>query len=339
MGGFYFTLLTTAGAVVAVGTWRAGNKTTTTSTDDDDEDNEEPNKAVDQDNRTGGEDGVVVATTAMPAVPTVPFSAELLKRLRIVAIFSGLAALEGASPMFTVTLAKLLTHFQTPILTVLLGSTTLAGFVFGARLPKRVTKRLHPLMTTLAIIWTVLGLFAKCTGRTFASVLSTYRMGRGFHGLNGTGAGDILLFLLGPAVMSLSISMYDKRELIRTNCVQILAAIATSALGGLFGTALAVRLLGLASADLRVALLSRNITSPLALAIAGLLGASASTMSLAVSLVVVTGVFGANFGFVLFGIDAVGTLVLLRGALGPLMGHCALKIDKTALYLTSELDL
>ena len=296
MGGFYFTLLTTAGAVVAVGTWRAGKTTTTTSTDDDDEDNEEPQKAVDQDNRTGGEDGVVVATTAMPAVPTVPFSAELLKRLRIVAIFSGLAALEGASPMFTVTLAKLLTHFQTPILTVLLGSTTLAGFVFGARLPKRVTKRLHPLMTTLAIIWTVLGLFAKCTGRTFASVLSTYRMGRGFHGLNGTGAGDILLFLLGPAVMSLSISMYDKRELIRTNCVQILAAIATSALGGLFGTALAVRLFGLASADLRVALLSRNITSPLALAIAGLLGASASTMSLAVSIVVVTGVFGANFG-------------------------------------------
>lgn len=292
VGGFYFTLLTTAGSVVAVGTWRAG-KTTTTSTDDD-EDNEEP-KTMDQDDRTGAEDGVV-ATTAMPSVPTVPFSAELLKSLRIVAIFSGLAALEGASPMFTVTLAKLLTHFQTPILTVLLGSTTLAGFVFGARLPKRVTKRLHPLMTTLAIIWTVLGLFAKCTGRTFASVLSTYRMGRGFHGLNGTGAGDILLFLLGPAVMSLSISMYDKRDLIRTNFVQILAAISTSALGGLFGTAMAVRLLGLASADLRVALLSRNITSPLALAIAGLLGASASTMSIAVSIVVVTGVFGANFG-------------------------------------------
>ena len=50
-------------------------------------------------------------------------------------------------------------------------------------------------------------------------------------------------------------------------------------------------------------------------------------------------VFGANLGFVLFGIDAAGTLVLLQGAFGPLMGHCALKIDKTALYLTSELDL
>ena len=49
--------------------------------------------------------------------------------------------------------------------------------------------------------------------------------------------------------------------------------------------------------------------------------------------------FGAKLGLVLFKIDAAGTLVLLRGAFGPLMGHCVLKIDKTAAYLTSELDL
>ena len=50
-------------------------------------------------------------------------------------------------------------------------------------------------------------------------------------------------------------------------------------------------------------------------------------------------VFGVKLGLVLFGMHVVGALVLLRGAFGPLMGHCALKIDKTALYLTSELDL
>ena len=50
-------------------------------------------------------------------------------------------------------------------------------------------------------------------------------------------------------------------------------------------------------------------------------------------------VFGAKFGLFSFGIDAPGTLGLLRGAFGPLMGHYALKIDKTATYLTSELDL
>ena len=50
-------------------------------------------------------------------------------------------------------------------------------------------------------------------------------------------------------------------------------------------------------------------------------------------------VFGANLGFILFGIDVVDTLGLLRGVAGPFMGHCALKIHKTALYVTSELDL
>ena len=51
------------------------------------------------------------------------------------------------------------------------------------------------------------------------------------------------------------------------------------------------------------------------------------------------GVFWAKFRLVLFSIDAVDTLVLLRGVAGPFMGRCALRIDKTAAYLTSELDL
>ena len=49
--------------------------------------------------------------------------------------------------------------------------------------------------------------------------------------------------------------------------------------------------------------------------------------------------FGAKLGLVLFGIDAVDTLGLLRGAFGPLVDRCVLKIDKTATYLVSELDL
>ena len=49
--------------------------------------------------------------------------------------------------------------------------------------------------------------------------------------------------------------------------------------------------------------------------------------------------FGAKLGLVLFSMHVAGTLVLLRGVAGPFMGHCVLKIDKTATYLTSELDL
>ena len=82
-------------------------------------------------------------TSAMPetSVPEPkPFSDKLMKNLRITAIFSGLAALEGVSPVFTSTPARMLVKFQTPVLSLLLGSTTLAGFVYGARLPKKKKK-------------------------------------------------------------------------------------------------------------------------------------------------------------------------------------------------------
>jgi len=62
-----------------------------------------------------------------------------------------------------------------------------------------------------------------------------------------------------------------------------------------------VRSLGIKNPVLRLCMLSRNITSPLAMAIAGILGADAS---LAVSMVVVTGLIGANFGASI--LDAVG---------------------------------
>ena len=50
-------------------------------------------------------------------------------------------------------------------------------------------------------------------------------------------------------------------------------------------------------------------------------------------------VFGAKLGLVLFELDVPNTLGLLRGAFGPLVGRCVLKINKTAAHLISELDL
>lgn len=104
---------------------------------------------------------------------------------------------------------------------------------------------------------------------------------------------QILLFLLGPAVVSLSCSMYDRRKLMKENIKEVGAAVSVSAFGGIFGTSAAVRALQICSPYLRLSLLSRNITSPLAMAIASILGAD---VSLAVSIVVITGLIGANFG-------------------------------------------
>mmetsp|Transcript_89249 Transcript_89249/g.182039 ORF Transcript_89249/g.182039 Transcript_89249/m.182039 type:complete len:431 (-) Transcript_89249:10-1302(-) len=234
LGGFYFTLLTTAGSVVGLGKLM-GNENVSASTVDEEEPHAKEEKSTD-------------FSSAMPETPVPapkPFSDRLMKNLRIFAIFSGLAALEGASPVFTSAPARFLTTFQAPVLSLLLGSTTLASFVYGARLPSKFKKVVHPLVTCTALTWTVMGLFAKLVERSFGSMLTTYKMGKGFNGIAGTGAGDVLLFMLGPAVMSLAISMYDKRELIRDNFAQIATAITVSSLGGLFGTAWMGRLIGL----------------------------------------------------------------------------------------------
>ncbi|KAL3895975.1 MAG: hypothetical protein SGARI_007291 [Bacillariaceae sp.] len=177
-------------------------------------------------------------------------------------------------------------------------------------------------------------LFSKCIeGGSFAAMLKAYKMGNGWNGLFGTGAGDILLFMLGPAVVSLAISMYEKRQLIKDNAKEVAAGVAVSSIGGLFGTALMVRLAGIAKPSLRVALLSRNITSPLAMAIASILGADSSTISLAVSMVVVTGLIGANFGASIlssFGINNPVARGLGIGAAAHGLGTAAFVNEKDA---------
>ena len=101
--------------------------------------------------------------------------------------------------------------------------------------------------------------------------------------------------------MALSCQMYDRKQLMKENLLELGTAIGVSSVGGLFGTAFMVNALQISSPILRKCALSRNITSPLAMAIAGILGAD---VSLAVSMVVVTGLFGANFGAAI--LDAAG---------------------------------
>lgn len=144
-----------------------------------------------------------------------------------------------------------------------------------------------------------MSLFAKLTSQSFHSMLTSYKVSSmcPVH----LGAGDILLFMLGPAVVALSCQMYDRKKLMKENLLEVGTAIGVSSVGGLFGTALMVNLLKISNPILRKCALSRNITSPLAMAIAGILGAD---VSLAVSMVVVTGLIGANFGAAI--LDAAG---------------------------------
>ncbi|KAL7579221.1 hypothetical protein ACA910_011383 [Epithemia clementina (nom. ined.)] len=223
-------------------------------------------------------------------------------------LFYGLVALSGASGVAATAASFLRLPTFRPITTIFFLLTTLSSFVYGTRLPKQFTKYVHPLLTCTAVTWTTLISFGVLTGRgSFRSMLRRYRTGR----LSAPGAGDLLLYCLGPAVVSLAVSMYERRKLMRDNLPQVGAAIATSTIGGVFGTAALVRWLEIGDPTIRLALLSRNITSPLAMAIASILGAD---VSLAVSMVVVTGLIGANFGASI--LDALG----IRNAVARGMG-------------------
>ena len=98
-----------------------------------------------------------------------------------------------------------------------------------------------------------------------------------------------------------SFQTYGRKKLMRENFFEIGASTIVSSFGGLLGTTATVRLLNLANPLVRLSHLPRNITSPLVMVIAGILGADAS---LAVTIVVLTGLIGANFGASI--LDAMG---------------------------------
>ena len=203
---------------------------------------------------------------------------------------------------------------------IFLLATTLSSFVFGSRLLS-IKKIVHPLVTCTGLTWTSMQLMTSlCPGTSFTSWLQVYK----------STAGRLLLFGLGPAVVSLATSMYERRKLMRDNLKAVATAILVSTFSGLFGTAVAVRGLGLASHSVRLSLLSRNITSPLAMAIASMLGAD---VSMAVSMVVVTGLLGANFGgnlLSLCGIEDGVARGLAVGSAAHGLGTAALTQEKEA---------
>mmetsp|Transcript_9947 Transcript_9947/g.13296 ORF Transcript_9947/g.13296 Transcript_9947/m.13296 type:complete len:513 (-) Transcript_9947:123-1661(-) len=267
IGGFYFTLFSTAFSVLGIRKLQGKNTS--------DEANIES----------------AVASSAAPSPAPKAFSD---------ATFNTLAALAAGSGIATTIAARTGSALSTHLNSAFLFFTTLSTFVFGARLPKKFTKIVHPLVTCTALTWAAAKAVGSATSKSFSSMLNSYKIGS-IRPPSGPGAGDILLFMLGPAVVSLACQMYDRKKLMAENVSEVSTAVAVSSIGGLFGTAVMVRLLNIANSVLRLCLLSRNITSPLAMAIAGIVGAD---VSLAVSMVVITGLIGANFGASI--LDSVG---------------------------------
>jgi putative effector of murein hydrolase len=244
IGGFYFTLVSTAISVLAI-------RDLLSSSNDEFPETVPPLEEISDKSDISTEDDAdtSIETDAPPLNSS--FSDKLTMDMRVLKVASAITA----------TVASLVPAASTmviPLTTAFLLFTTLDAFVFGARLPKRFTKIVHPLVTCTAGTWLSMKLFGLINGFSFPTMLHKYRTG--MITLTGAGAGDILLFLLGPAVISLACQMYDRRKLIQENFAEVTTAVLVSSLGGLFGTAFAVRALEIGNPALRLSLLSRNIT-------------------------------------------------------------------------------
>lgn len=175
-----------------------------------------------------------------------------------------------------------------------MGFVSFASYVWGARLPLGFTKVVHPLVTSTSLVLVAAGLTGKLTGSNLKDVLRTYKAGT-LDPLK-LGAGDILMYLLGPSVVSFANAMYSRKTILRENLLVVLTSMLVSSAGGLFGTAAFVRAIGLGGANggfLRLSMLSRNITTALAIVITDILGGN---VAIACVVVVMTGVIGATFG-------------------------------------------
>ncbi len=229
---------------------------------------------------------VSTTTTATTTPPPKAFSDRTFNMLSTGTILSGLATMLTSYPSSTMSAVV-----KTPIQAMFMLFTTLTTFTFGARLPKKITSIVHPLIICTSLTLCTNKLVSLYQSIPFLQALKTYKVGSmcPVH----LGAGDVLLYMLGPAVIALSCQMYNKKKLMKENIKEVSVGIATSSIGGLLGTSFFVKLLSIASPTLRLSCLSRNITSPLAMAISSILGGD---VSLAVSMVVITGLIGANFG-------------------------------------------
>merc|ERR1711988_1043994 len=98
-------------------------------------------------------------------------------------------------------------------------------------MPKSFTKVIHPLLTCTTLTWTGAKGMGLVTGEAFRSILTSYKTGSScpVH----VGAGDLLIFMLGPAVFSLACQMYARKKIMRDNIKEVGTAVMVSSTGGL----------------------------------------------------------------------------------------------------------
>jgi putative effector of murein hydrolase len=230
--------------------------------------------------------------TTAPVAPAKAYSDDTMALLIKTTLASGVA-----SVLVQTVLNQGGAVYATPLRTFFFFSVTCATYVWGARLPAGFTKAVHPLITSTFLTWAVLYWYGLVTGMgDFVEMVKSYKTGN--MDLAVAGAGDVLLFLLGPSVVSFAVSMYSRKKMLKENFLIVVASMLVSSLGALFGTAVFAKLIQLGGTSsnalmLRLSMLARNVTTALAIPITQILGGD---VSIAVVVVVLTGIIGAQYG-------------------------------------------
>ena len=218
-----------------------------------------------------------------------PFSLTLHKSLALATLLSGATSvlLSTRLPSSSSSASSLLPSLARTLFTFL---ATILSYVTGARFPSKLRKTIHPLLSCAGLTLALLSLHARALSQTLTQQLHAYvsRSSCPVH----IGGGDLLLGLLGPSILAMAVQVYERRALLAQNLGKVLGTCLGASAFGLFSSAALSRALALPPA-LGKATLSRCITTPLAMAVAGLVGADAG---IAVLVVVLTGLLGANAG-------------------------------------------
>ena len=165
---------------------------------------------------------------------------------------------------------------------------TMASYLSAQKLSPQLKRVAHPVLVTALLTYVAHAGLSLATGVPLPQLLT------GYYGSGaGTGAGDLVSSALGAAIVSFGLQLYTYRSMMYANSLRVLGTTVFSAVFGLVSSAVLVRAAGVAPAQTALALLTRCITTPLALSGATLTGADASVSAL---VVVLTGLLGASAG-------------------------------------------
>ena len=105
-------------------------------------------------------------------------------------------------------------------------------------------------------------------------------------------AKQLMVFLLGPATVSLAIPLYKSRHTLLRNALPSLVGLTVGSLATLLAGVLVARLLGL-SESIRASMSIKSVTAPIAIELAPIVQANPT---LTVAFVIATGMIGAMLG-------------------------------------------